>query len=275
MAKSYRSNCICSPTKRLFIPIIRYQNESVFKKYNGLVIAKCQQCGMLKTLSNSKKTKVTPEVSEVKHYEENHQDFQNSFEELVNRVKVYKKSGSVLEVGASSGNLMRVFRDHGFEVSGIEPNRQAFNVLSKQFDRNVYYGYLRDLLSKQKVIFDIVIYNHVLEHVENPNKELGLIKQVLRKGGILVVGVPNCDNVVFKVRKKYWESLLPNQHIWHFSAKHLLALLISHGFKIQNISYNNHERKDYPLIKKIYFMILISLNKLFRTGEAVLVLATS
>ncbi|OIO46385.1 MAG: hypothetical protein AUJ28_02705 [Parcubacteria group bacterium CG1_02_37_51] len=273
MNKLFSSNCVCSVVKQQFIPTIIYRNETVFKNYNGLVIAKCQHCGMLKTFSSNNKIKVTPEISEVEHYEENRQDFQNSFEELVNRVKVYIKSGSVLEVGASSGNLMRVFQVQGFDVSGIEPNRPAFNVLTKQFGQRAYYGYLKDFIIKNKVQFDLVIYNHVLEHVENPNNELNLIKQVLKKGGLLIVGVPNCDNIVFKVRRKFWESLLPNQHIWHFSTKHLFALLTSNGFRILNISYNNHKRKDYPLIKKIYFWFLVGFNRLKGSGEAVLVIA--
>ena len=105
-------------------------------------------------------------------------------------------------------------------------------------------------------LFDCIIYNHVLEHIEDINGEFVLIKKALKKNGTLIIGVPNTDNMIFKIRRKYWESLLPNEHIWHFNAKYLAQYLQKQKFEIIKIRFEDDARKSYPFHKQTYFRLL-------------------
>lgn len=130
-----------------------------------------------------------------------------------------------------------------------------------------------DYAQVQKKRFDVIIYNHVLEHVTGPKSELEHIKKLLKPGRYLIIGVPNRNNIIFFLRKKYWELLLPDQHIWHFSFADIKALLTHAGFTVKTVSYTNATREDYPMLKKIYFRFLTVINTAFGTGEAMLVTA--
>jgi 2-polyprenyl-3-methyl-5-hydroxy-6-metoxy-1,4-benzoquinol methylase len=146
-------------------------------------------------------------------------------------------------------------------------------VAHAKLKNKIFNGTLSNFINHNKKTFNVVIYNHVLEHIPNPAEEIKHIKKLLTKNGVLVIGVPNTDNIFFYLRKKYWESLLPDQHIWHFSTDYLKRFLKENGFEVVETSYSNYEREDYPLLKRIYFTILVLLNKMLGTGEAVLLVS--
>lgn len=104
-------------------------------------------------------------------------------------------------------------------------------------------------------------------------EEINLIKKVLKPGGLLVIGVPNINNIIFFLRQKYWEYLVALEHIWHFSKKYLVNFLNKKGFNVSEVSFSNDRRPDYPILKRGYFYFLSIINKLFNTGELMLIVA--
>lgn len=214
-----------------------------------------------------------PQHSSSGFYEERRQEFNTLFRPLVSRIQKYSPKGKILDVGCSSGILLSLLRRKNRDVYGIEPNKYAYRIAFKKLKNRVHKGTLKSFRTKKKRSFDCIIYNHVLEHIENIHVEFALIKKTLKKNGILVLGLPNTDNVIFLIRGKYWESLVPNEHIWHFNTKELIRFLDKQGFKIKDISFTDDKRKDYPFIKKIYFRTLSLINRLIHTGENVLIIA--
>jgi SAM-dependent methyltransferase len=272
MRQLIRSDCLCQK-KSLFSPIIIYQNESVFKNYNGIIIGCCQNCGLLKTVTCPKKA-FGAATTHFDFYEKNKKLFAEIYRPMIREIKKIKKGGSILDVGCSSAIMLTMLQKEGFKVFGIEPNHKAYQQAAKKLPKKIYPGHLADFFQKHhQKKFDLVIYNHVFEHINKLNEEIDLIKKVLKKDGLLVIGVPNYRNLIFFVRKKFWESLLPKEHIWHFSDKYLLKFLETRGFKTIKLSYSNDKRLDYPLIKRVYFGLLSLINKLLKTGESVVVYA--
>ncbi|OGK63019.1 hypothetical protein A2334_01460 [Candidatus Roizmanbacteria bacterium RIFOXYB2_FULL_38_10] len=268
-----RSSCVCRK-KSLFNEYILYKNETVFKDYEGTIIGICERCKLLKTFPSKKNKKFDPSITKIQDYESRKKEFKRLFEPLVKTVQSYApKKGSVLDVGCSSGILLALLKSKGFNVFGIEPNKKAYLAAKRKLKKNIYHGTLRSRIVKYHKTYDCIIYNHVLEHIPDINKEFVLIRKMLKKGGTLIVGTPNTDNIIFKIRKKYWESLLPNEHVWHFNTKYLMQYLYENKYEVVFLRFEDDERKQYPLIKKIYFNILSLLNKIFFTGEAVLIIA--
>ncbi len=269
-----QSICLCTNKVRVdFKEIIKYSDEKVFKNYEGTSIGKCTRCGMLKTFPSKKNKKFNTQQSRNNFYESNGTPFLKLFNPLLSALNKYQPSGSVLEAGCSSGILLSLLKKKGFDVTGIEPNKEAFKSAQKKLGKFIFNGTLPKFVRYYNKKFDCIIYNHVLEHVEDVNKELSLVKKMIKPNGILIVGVPNTDNIIFTIRRKYWESLMPNEHVWHFSTQRMTSLLEKHGFKVISKSFSNHTRTDYPLLKRIYFGILCLINQLINTGEAVLVVA--
>lgn len=266
------SICICSKKPVLFKPNIIYKNETVFKNFEGFVIARCERCGVLKTFS-PKKSGFDPRQSRKNMYESRRLYFIDLFLPIIRKIKQYKPSGRILDVGCSSGLLLELLKKEKYDVFGIEPNMNAYKIANKKFGKQVFYGTLARYCKTHKNKFDIIIYNHVLEHIENINDELLLTKEILKKKGILVIGLPNTANIVYILRRKYWEPLMPKEHIWHFSAKRITKLLRHYKFDICNISFSDDNRQNYSFLKRLYFRMLSLVNRLLHTGEAMLIIS--
>lgn len=268
-----RSSCICKRASS-FKPYIVYKNETVFKAYEGTVIGQCANCKILKTFPSKKNKLFNPVITKVEEYEKRKEEFETLFAPLTEAVKNnVKKGGTVLDVGCSSGILLSLLKRKGYRVWGIEPNKQAFLYAKRILKNNVLNDTLATFLKKKRIKFDCIIYNHVLEHIESINEEFSWIKKALKKNGVLIIGVPNTDNMIFKIRRKFWESLLPNEHVWHFNIKYLVKYLQKQKFEVVKISFEDDARKSYPLLKRIYFTLLSLLNRIMGTGEAVLMIS--
>lgn len=262
------SSCICNQ-KSFFKPIIKYQKEDIFKAYEKAIIGKCITCGLLKTVVKPKR--FNPQISHIDNYQNKKNQYIRLFSKIVTKIRQIKNKGTVLDVGCSFGILMELL-EKDYQVFGIEPNINAYKITKNKFKNKVFLGKIKDFIKKnKKKKFDIIIYNHVLEHIENINQEFLMIKKLIKKGGLLVIGVPNVDNIIFFLRKKYWEGLMVNEHIWHFSKKYLINYLNKQGFKIIDIQFINDKREDYPFLKKIYFYFLNFINKILKTGENVVI----
>lgn len=263
--------CVCD-SPRPFEPVLRFSDHP-FPRYAGTVIGKCRACGMYKTIQKPKN--FDPAQSRFEMYESDQKAFEAEFEPIVESVeKQVPKKGRVLDVGCSSGTLLRILQKEGYDVWGIEANKEAAAVAQKSLKKNVVEGVLSQSLNKLPMQFDCIVYNHVLEHIENPREELALALQLLSNNGALVVGVPSRDNWVAELRQERWESLMPGEHIWHFRTRDIVNILEDLGTKIEGISYSNHHRRDYPAMKRLFFSLLTSLNTLTGTGEATLIVAT-
>lgn len=262
------SSCICNK-KSQFKEKINYKG-SVFKENEGIIIGQCENCGILKTVAVN--SAFDPKESDGYCYEVNKEKFKKVLNSLIHNLLTFKSSGDILDVGCSTGILLELLSTKGFNFWGIEPNEKAYLVAKRKFGNKVFYGFLEDFLKKNEKTFDVIIYNHVLEHIENIEKEVALIKKSLNRKGILIIGLPNTSNIVFTLRQMYWELLRPKEHIWHFSKKYLENYFKKNGFKILSINFYNDSRDDYPLHKRIYFSILTLINRLFKTGEAMLVI---
>lgn len=267
------STCICQNFKiGEFKPVIQFKNETVFRDYEGIIIGKCLKCGILKTLS-PKRSSFNPKQSRAKFYEQDRDLFIELFRPIVEKIKQFKPKGRVLDIGCSSGILLELLSKEGYEVHGIEPNKKAYQIAHRKFKKRIFNGTLGEFMKENRDRFDIAIYNHVLEHIDNPLDELDLAKKVIKKKGILIVGLPNTQNFTFLLRGKYWEPLMPNEHIWHFTKGHLTTLLKRKGFRPLDISYSDDRRRDYPVLKRLYFQVLSFVNRLLNTGEAMLLVA--
>ncbi len=205
-------------------------------------------------------------------YESSSEKFIRLFKPLVDAVRKFKKTGRVLDVGCSSGILLSVLQKEGFDVHGLEPNTQAYSIARTKLGARIHNQNIADFTKNFVKKFDCIIYNHVLEHIENVHKELAFTKRLLNKNGILVIGVPNTHNITFFLRQKYWEPLMPNEHIWHFSSGYLIRLIQSYSFKNVYRYFSDDSRDDYPFFKRLYFRLLSFINTIFCTGESVLLI---
>jgi len=151
---------------------------------------------------------------------------------------VFIKNGAkLLDIGCGSGQFLYEMKSLGLNVYGIEQGKFDEEG-NKKYSLHIINGEI-EKAKYNKEQFDIITLNHVLEHTNNPNKTLIVIKKALKKEGILIIGVPNTNSWAYKIFKKNWYQLDVPRHIIDYSNKNLKLLLEKNGFKILKTRYNS------------------------------------
>jgi len=136
----------------------------------------------------------------------------------------------ILDIGASTGTMLSIFKDAGWDVWGIEPSKTSV-VIAKKRGIKMSHGFFENVKLPSNH-FDVVIMNHTFEHVEDPLKVLTKIKRVLKKGGIVYLDVPNFGSWNATVMKEKWGYLMPTEHTFHYTPDTLKMLVAKSGFKV-------------------------------------------
>jgi len=86
--------------------------------------------------------------------------------------------------------------------------------------------------------FDVVLCNHVIEHVPDTRRVLAELYRVLRPGGLLIVGVPNEGCLMGRVRNRFIQPGIGREtdHVHFFTAASVSQALQAAGFRIQRIA---------------------------------------
>lgn len=101
--------------------------------------------------------------------------------------------GRVLDIGCSSGTVMRQLKDWGFDVQGIDADPRAAELATKR-GFEVKVGRFEEGLYED-ASFDLVVVRSVLEHVPEPTLFLSAINNLLKPNGVLAIEVPNAGRV--------------------------------------------------------------------------------
>lgn len=189
---------------------------------------KCRKCDLVKRNGKS-------EISyDSYHRDEDYQKyvecFKNIYKKRFNIIKRFRsKPGRVLDIGASAGAMLEIFRRNGWVTWGVEPS------LSAKISRNKDIRILRTKIEKAKLpknYFDVAILNHTLEHLKNPVSVLKKVKTVLKKDGIVYVDVPNFASLDSRIWQARWKYLIPEEHLYQFTPKTLSAAFEKAGLKL-------------------------------------------
>jgi 2-polyprenyl-3-methyl-5-hydroxy-6-metoxy-1,4-benzoquinol methylase len=119
----------------------------------------------------------------------------------------------------------------GFTVKGVEVSQWASAYAREEKGLDVVPGTLEEARFAD-ACFDVVVLNHVLEHVEAPKPLLAEIRRILKDDGLLAIGVPNAGSLMATLIGARWASWRPEQHLWHFTPDTLAALLKTVGFDV-------------------------------------------
>jgi len=146
----------------------------------------------------------------------------------LNTIGQFASSGTLLDVGCSTGYLLNAARLH-FDTTGVEPSRWAVDFAKNKLRLNVIQGTLEEA-RLSAASFDVVTLVDVIEHLSDPLATLQEIHRVLKPNGLLYIVTPNIASVTARLMRSRWWGLRP-AHIYYFSPKTLTALLMEAGFE--------------------------------------------
>jgi 2-polyprenyl-3-methyl-5-hydroxy-6-metoxy-1,4-benzoquinol methylase len=153
---------------------------------------------------------------------------------LLNRL--HPTRGKLVEVGSSCGFQLEAFRKEGWEVLGVEPDRNA----ARQAIEKLGIPTINSVLEAAQLpaeSADAVLMLHVIEHVPDPVGTLREIFRVLKQGGHLVLETPRYDTLMYRLLGRRERSLSCNGHIFFFTTESLRKAYTLAGFKLEKLEY--------------------------------------
>ena len=151
---------------------------------------------------------------------------------------------NILDVGAGTGDFLKVCKDNSWNVFGVEPDLGARNIASKK--GIILQEDLSKIKNKQ---FEIITLWHVLEHVENLEEYISTLKNLLTKDGKLIIAVPNYKSYDAKYYKEFWAAFDVPRHLWHFSQTSISKLFSKENMMVE---------KTLPMKFDSYYVSLLS-----------------
>jgi SAM-dependent methyltransferase len=148
-------------------------------------------------------------------------------------------TGAILDVGAADGAHFDEWRSYAhWDIRGFEFHPDVVND-AQAHGRNVIEATM-ETYDPGEIRFDLIIMNHLLEHVADPAETLTRAVKLLKPGGFIVGEVPNIASVDFLCFGKYWGGCHWPRHLHQFEPKTMTKALRGAGFSDVRIGFVLH-----------------------------------
>jgi len=130
----------------------------------------------------------------------------------------------ILDVGSGSGQFVRLMRRFGYTTAtGIDP-------FLKELPGHDYVR--RGDINGTSGVYDILIFNHTLEHMPDPEAALNTSARLLSPDGVLLIQIPNLESREFSRFKEHWCWLHAPFHFAIPSRRGVELLADRSGFRV-------------------------------------------
>lgn len=192
----------------------------------------CSACGLAQILED-----VDPDLLFARYYpyySSTSPQLSTHFLEAAHRIMAGRKSGKVLEIASNDGVMLRVFKQEGWTVLGVDPAPGPAEFANKigiethaEFFNDAYARKLLPQWGKAEVI----IGNNVLAHVPDPNALVKGVAHLLEEKGIAVFEFPYLGDLVAHAE---FDTIF-HQHYSYFSLHSVKALFERNGLFVCDV----------------------------------------
>jgi len=156
------------------------------------------------------------------------------------RSKIVPKKGKIMDIGSGYGTFLEKMKN--YDITGVEPSIKRRQIAKVKI--------LKNLPKHGK--YDTICMFHVLEHLNYPIEYLSNLKPLLNKSGVLIIEVPNSDDIQLK-KEKYSKQFWQLAHLHYFNPSTLRLTLKSAGFskiKIKGVQRYTKESSKISFVPK-------------------------
>lgn len=195
---------------------------------------------------------------------------------------VLGRPGSMLELGCGRGELLRGAADRGWKVRGVEMTEAFARIASEKHGIEVERASIESAQSLREC-YDVVLLAAILEHLYEPAETLRRVRGALRRGGLVLIDVPNecsllsrAGNAYMRLRATDWAINLsptfPPFHVVGFCPMSLRYLLDRTGFRPIRFELHRWNIPAPPTdgfsatLERVGLNAVLSLGKLIRMG---------
>ncbi len=194
--------------------------------------------------------------------------------QLLDVIGEFQPAGRLLDVGCGLGHLLKSALDRGYEAVGLDASPAAAEFARSAFGIKPIVGFFPGYEFGSRS-FDIVVMNHVLEHLPEVGPPLSEAKRILKPDGVLAIAAPNFDSLMRRIKGAAWQGLQPSQHVWHLSVRSIWMLLRRFEFapvaaRCDSLDY---KRGTGSLPRWLALRMILALARVMSLGDNVIVLA--
>ncbi len=138
-----------------------------------------------------------------------------------------KADARILDVGSGGGQFVNMLHRFGYRcVTGIDPFLEESGARPdlRRADILLVSG-----------IYDLILFNHSLEHMTNPEAAVQKCAALLAPGGTVVIHLPNMDSREFARYKQNWCWLHAPYHFAIPSYEGVKSMAAGCGFKVADV----------------------------------------
>ncbi len=220
------------------------QKQEYYFSYKKYKYYKCCSCGLVTTLPLPTKVIIERHYSKrfregnyslLLKYEEEYkrvyQDFISILLKILKNKRLKPKNLRVLDVGCFTGSFLQMLKKSGFNVTGLELQKEAVKIARKKLPSDVIVAdVMTDKLPGKR--YDIICMLGLIEHVNNPSKLIKKCSKYQDDNGMLLIQTPDSSSLPARILRKYWPPYSPVEHIHLFSQQSLIKLLEQNNYEI-------------------------------------------
>ena len=163
-------------------------------------------------------------------------------------IRKYGNEGTCMIMGFGDGSLVEYFKNRFSRLIVIEGSKSLFDAAVEKYRNypqiDCHHSYFEFFELSKKDRVDVILGNHVLEHVDDPVEVLVKSKSWLNETGCAFYSVPNADSlhrrigVELKMLKTRYDLNDQDKRLGHqrvYDKKSLLKDVISAGFNTEEI----------------------------------------
>lgn len=144
------------------------------------------------------------------------------YNQLLDEFERYRKTNRILDVGCGRGWFLLEAQKRNWEIYGTEFANEAVALCTEK-GINMKAGPL-DPSEFNETDFDVITSFEVIEHVNNPNKELTAISNLLRIGGLFYCTTPNFNSVLRYYLKSDYNIIEYPEHLSYYTRSTLIKI---------------------------------------------------
>jgi len=145
--------------------------------------------------------------------------------------ELFFKDAKILEIGCGTGKFYEGIQSITTDYTGLELNKQAVTQ-AKEKGINIHNELIEEHCKNNPGVYDFVCAFQVLEHIADVGSFLSASLVSLKKGGMLIIGVPN-NEPYFQRFNKFETFNLPPHHmgLWNLGVFKKLTIFFPLSLK--------------------------------------------
>ena len=157
----------------------------------------------------------------------------------------------LLDLGCGDGENLTWLRDFAGQIYASDYNALRISRITPMDGECIFIADITDYPALDES-FDIVFFNHVLEHIPNDRLALEEVRRITKNGGLIILGVPNEGSLFWRIAYRLQpKSRLSTDHVHFYRMKGLKDLCLEAGLSIQSTKYIGYGIPHWSLDRRL------------------------